>query len=274
MYPLSTYETDSNSIQICQRHSIRDRSYSTPLCSNTNILHDHERHRRRNLDHARHTAGLVVEPKGTKHQTTQSPSTSANRIQIFPWDNDLDVQISEATIHFLADYYNMTEHHFDIPGVNGGRSYMLEINPNYVVKSEQDYLNKIDARWIDMSSGLFIDITAVRKDEEKRSKGNAEALTCKDKHHYDVCDPTGVYKIVLTPFRRVISFHCAKVSSKASRSRYHTLIHIFLKRNIVPKHLRGRALLGMSKCFLCLLALLTGSSHTFNEHSKIWEVAT
>lgn len=109
-------------------------------------------------------------------------------LQIFPWDNDLDVQISEATIHFLADYYNMTEHHFDIPNVKGGRTYMLEINPNYLVKSEEDTLNKIDARWIDMSSGLFIDITAVRKDEEKRSQGNPEALTCKDKHHYDVCD--------------------------------------------------------------------------------------
>lgn len=96
------------------------------------------------------------------------------------------MQISEATLHFLADYYNMTEHQFEIPG-SGSRKYLLEINPNYLVKSEQDTLNKIDARWIDMSSGLFIDLTAVRKDEEKISQGNPEALTCKDKHHYDVC---------------------------------------------------------------------------------------
>ncbi|KAJ6080220.1 hypothetical protein N7467_009973 [Penicillium canescens] len=108
--------------------------------------------------------------------------------KIFPWDNDLDVQISEATIHFLAEYYNMTEHHFDLPDVDGGRAYMLEINPNYVVKSEQDTMNKIDARWIDMSSGLFIDITAVRKDENKRKNGHPEALTCKDKHHYEESD--------------------------------------------------------------------------------------
>lgn len=105
--------------------------------------------------------------------------------KIFPWDNDLDVQISEPTIHFLAEYYNMTEHHFDIPGVEGGRSYLLEINPHYVVKSIEDKLNVIDGRWIDMSSGLFIDITAVRKDDEKRAKGDPEALMCKDKHHYD-----------------------------------------------------------------------------------------
>jgi hypothetical protein len=83
----------------------------------------------------------------------------------------------------------MTEHHFDLPDAEGGRAYMLEINPNYVVKSEQDTMNKIDARWIDMSSGLFIDITSVRKDENKRKNGHPEALTCKDKHHYEVCDP-------------------------------------------------------------------------------------
>ena len=63
--------------------------------------------------------------------------------------------------HFLAEYYNMTEQHFDIPNVEGGRTYMLEVNPNYVVKSKRDVLNNIDARWIDMSSGFFIDIIAV-----------------------------------------------------------------------------------------------------------------
>ncbi|KAJ5170331.1 LicD [Penicillium coprophilum] len=108
--------------------------------------------------------------------------------KLFPWDDDLDVQVSESTIHFLADYYNMTEHYFDLPHVNGGRSYMLEVNPNYIVKSERDTLNKIDARWIDMSSGLFIDITAVRKDEARRLNGRPEALMCKDKHNYDESD--------------------------------------------------------------------------------------
>ncbi|KAJ6005470.1 hypothetical protein N7451_003414 [Penicillium sp. IBT 35674x] len=108
--------------------------------------------------------------------------------KIFPWDNDLDVQISEPTIHFLADYYNYTDHHFEIPGVEGGRTYLLEINPNYVVKSTKDRLNVIDGRWIDKSSGLFIDITAVRPDDDKRKRGYPEALMCKDRHHYDESD--------------------------------------------------------------------------------------
>lgn len=108
--------------------------------------------------------------------------------KIFPWDNDIDVQVSEPSIHFLAEYYNMTEHHFDIPEVEGGRTYQLEINPNYVIRSTADKLNVIDARWIDTSSGLFIDITAVRKDDHRREKGDTGALMCKDGHRFDEND--------------------------------------------------------------------------------------
>ncbi|OJJ47703.1 hypothetical protein ASPZODRAFT_131258 [Penicilliopsis zonata CBS 506.65] len=108
--------------------------------------------------------------------------------KIFPWDSDLDVQISEPTIHFLAEYYNMTEHHFNLPGVEGGRTYLLEINPHYVVRTTADWRNVIDARWIDTSSGLFIDITAVRKDDDRRRAGRKGAMMCKDKHRYEEND--------------------------------------------------------------------------------------
>lgn len=105
--------------------------------------------------------------------------------KIFPWDNDLDVQINEPVIHFLADYYNMTEHHFDLPDVEGGRTYLLEINPYYVIRSKSDTANVIDGRWIDTSSGLFVDITAVRTDDERRANGDPGALMCKDYHNFD-----------------------------------------------------------------------------------------
>lgn len=103
-----------------------------------------------------------------------------------PWDSDLDVQVSETTLHFLAQYYNMTEYHFDVPGVPNGRTYLLEINPNFVTRTFDDKANRIDARWIDTDSGLFIDITCVRKDYEERAKGNKGALFSKDKHRYQV----------------------------------------------------------------------------------------
>lgn len=89
----------------------------------------------------------------------------------------------------------MTEHHFDLPDVAGGRSYLLEINPQYAVRSKADKSNVIDGRWIDTSSGLFIDITAVRADDQRRAKGSPGALMCKDRHNFDVSSFMKVLKI-------------------------------------------------------------------------------
>jgi len=104
--------------------------------------------------------------------------------KILPWDSDLDVQVSERTIHFLAKYYNMTEYHFRLPGVQNGRTYLFEINPHYNIRGIEDRLNMIDARWIDTDTGLFIDVSTVRANYTARAEGIEGALMCKDKHHY------------------------------------------------------------------------------------------
>jgi phosphorylcholine metabolism protein LicD len=104
--------------------------------------------------------------------------------KILPWDSDLDVQVTERTIHFLAKYYNMTEYHFKLPRLKRGRTYLLEINANYRIRSTDDKLNMIDGRWIDTDSGLYIDISTVRANYEARAQGIEGALICKDKHHY------------------------------------------------------------------------------------------
>lgn len=92
--------------------------------------------------------------------------------------------MSESTIAFLAKYYNMTEYHYLLPGIPKGRTYLLEINPHFVIRDQADRLNVIDARWIDTSNGLFIDISTIRPDHEKRDQGVIGALMVKDKHHY------------------------------------------------------------------------------------------
>ena len=104
--------------------------------------------------------------------------------KILPWDSDLDVQVSEPTIGFLAKYYNMTEYHFKLPEVEAGRTYLMEVNPRYTIRSVEDTLNVIDARWIDTETGLFIDISTVRANHTARAEGIEGALMCKDKHHY------------------------------------------------------------------------------------------
>lgn len=104
--------------------------------------------------------------------------------KIMPWDSDVDVQMSESSIEYLATYYNMTIHHYRLPGVPQGRDYLLEVNPNYVNGSTTDWLNVIDARWIDTESGLFIDITTLRRNREKEANGETGFMMCKDKHEY------------------------------------------------------------------------------------------
>jgi LicD family len=118
----------------------------------------------------------------------------AQNLQILPWDSDIDVQVSEETIYFLAKYYNMTEYHFSLPGLSSGRNYLLEINPRYIIRGTEDKTNVIDARWIDTETGLFIDVSTVRKNWTAIDDGVEGALMCKDKHHYlvsqDECLPT------------------------------------------------------------------------------------
>lgn len=97
-----------------------------------------------------------------------------------PWDSDIDVQMTNATVHMLASYYNMTIHTFDI-SEDEKKNYMLEVNPKYTDPSYGDTLNVIDARWIDIETGLFIDITAVRPHPSKKG-----IMCSKDQHEEKV----------------------------------------------------------------------------------------
>lgn len=213
------------------------------------------------MDHARNPARLVVEPKGKSVPTARNagPEPCADQIykQIFPWDNDLDVQISEPTIHFLADYYNMTEHHFEIPdGEAEGRKYLLEINQHYAVKDTRDRLNVIDARWIDMSSGLFIDITAVRKDEVKGSGW----LMCKDRHTYQ--------QDQIWPLRES---YFEDVPAKIPYAYVELLKEEYGAKSLTNGDFHECVSLPIIFLFLSRPLVLTLPSHHFNEETKIWD---
>ena len=107
--------------------------------------------------------------------------------KILPWDSDIDVQLTYDTLSFLFNYYQLYVFHYKLPDIPEGRDYMLEINPGYAHDDpKSDHLNAIDARWIDMTTGLFIDMTAVRPNETARAMGQEGALRCKDKHSYNV----------------------------------------------------------------------------------------
>ena len=79
-----------------------------------------------------------------------------------PWDLDADVQVTEGDMYYLAAYHNMTTFYYRYSAIPDGRHFLLEINPYFKHRGYDDYLNVIDGRWIDTSTGLFIDITAAR----------------------------------------------------------------------------------------------------------------
>ena len=79
-----------------------------------------------------------------------------------PWDLDADVQVTEADMYYLAAYHNMTMYYYKYGDMKEGRFFLLDINPHFNHRGQDDMLNFIDARWIDMGTGLFIDITAAR----------------------------------------------------------------------------------------------------------------
>lgn len=138
------------------------------------------------MAHAWFTDRVVVEPTGeiTCDNSQSFDCQLTERNQILPWDSDIDVQVTESSMYYLAAYYNMSVFHYRTPRIPEGRDYLLEVNPNYKNRERTDVLNVIDARWIDTESGLFIDITTARYNlTHPAGKG---MLSCKDGHEYRV----------------------------------------------------------------------------------------
>ncbi|KAK0778853.1 mannosyltransferase [Friedmanniomyces endolithicus] len=114
-----------------------------------------------------------------------------------PWDDDLDSHLMLDNLEFLASYYNMTVYEY------GSSSYLLDINPAYNRSTEPappgnaegfapPGKNNIDARYIDMQSGLFVDMTALAPAAPLRTSrgvpGREQRVLAKDGHQYRYSD--------------------------------------------------------------------------------------
>lgn len=74
-----------------------------------------------------------------------------------PWDTDIDIQLPIAQIDRLGQEFNRTLV-MENPRF-GNAKYMLEVAPTYI--RQGNGRNFIDARFIDINSGLYIDISAL-----------------------------------------------------------------------------------------------------------------
>ncbi|KOS18119.1 Protein MNN4 [Escovopsis weberi] len=119
-----------------------------------------------------------------------------------PWDYDADVQVANATMAWLAQHMNGTRHthllgtghdgddeDLDDLGSGGGagprpRTYLLDISPHHADLFDRGGSNIIDARWIDVHNGMFIDITVLRE----RDPDRPGVWTCKNRHRYATHD--------------------------------------------------------------------------------------
>jgi hypothetical protein len=101
--------------------------------------------------------------------------------KILPWDWDLDTQVTDEGLKTLGKYYNGTQYNYD-PGDGGrNRTYLLDINSWSWQRERGDGANIIDARFISVDNGLFVDITGLSEVYPDTEPG---VVMCKNNHRY------------------------------------------------------------------------------------------
>lgn len=79
--------------------------------------------------------------------------------QRFPWDNDHDVQMPIKHLHLLSRHFNQTLVMED-PREGNGR-FLVDVGDTITTRTRGNKRNNIDARFIDIDSGLYVDITGL-----------------------------------------------------------------------------------------------------------------
>ncbi|KAF3491942.1 uncharacterized protein GIQ15_01459 [Arthroderma uncinatum] len=110
-----------------------------------------------------------------------------NGKQMLPWDWDLDAQVSSETLQHLGDYFNQTVYNYTsiLSGQRRPRQYLLDVNPASRERERGDGQNIIDARWMDITSGIFTDITGISELNNDIEPG---VLSDKNFHTYRAAD--------------------------------------------------------------------------------------
>lgn len=80
-----------------------------------------------------------------------------------PWDLDLDVQMTMQSLFLLARNYNQSVvvDFSDVSETSGVHLYFVDVSPHIFDRENGNGKNVIDARFIDMDSGMYVDITGL-----------------------------------------------------------------------------------------------------------------
>ena len=93
----------------------------------------------------------------------------------FPWDSDFDLQMPIKHLHYLSEHFNQTIVLED-PREGNGR-YYLDVGDSITVRTKGNGMNNIDARFIDIDSGMYIDITGLSVSSEPINTGKEKFFT-------------------------------------------------------------------------------------------------
>lgn len=82
----------------------------------------------------------------------------------------------------MGEQYNMTRHQYTSDDGKVQREYLLDVNPWIWERVRGDGNNIIDARWVDVRNGLYIDITGIAETRQDQPG----VYNCKNYHWYKV----------------------------------------------------------------------------------------
>ncbi|KAL1969358.1 hypothetical protein VTN77DRAFT_9551 [Rasamsonia byssochlamydoides] len=105
--------------------------------------------------------------------------------KMLPWDWDIDTQVLDTTLARMATHFNQTVVTYVSDDDNVKRKYLLDVNPWSFWRDQGPGYNIIDARWIDVQNGLYIDITALSQLDQEEEPG---VWQCKNFHRYHTHD--------------------------------------------------------------------------------------
>lgn len=113
-------------------------------------------------------------------------------ILLFHRDVDVDIQMFVRTMQDLGTRFNDTAYSFTNE-TGHVMKYYIDINPYFIYRAHSNGMNVIDGRFIDMQTGLYIDMTALSEADPIR---HPNIVSCKNNHKYLIDD--------LVPLRQTV----------------------------------------------------------------------
>lgn len=168
------------------------------------VLNEHE-----TLVASLQTYLTAMDALGVQTWITQSTLVGWNLDQQIPAeDTAVYVQMTESSMKFLANYYNMTLYHYGIrdparsseDAMGVVRNYMLEVMAQDT--TSENAAEDVRAKWINLDTGLFVSISTLQGSNPRRGRPKALA-------EYTVEDIFPLHDVVMEKTRCYVPYKYA-----------------------------------------------------------------